>query len=226
MSQYKQQKKGWEWYFRFSESYALVFIWILLSIICTVTLSEDLPSLLIDIMMLGITFLLALRASCAQRRTMYLSMAGLGAGMVIDIIASLLLGQHSDWIARIIVALLIAATVISIVRSMLHHRSIKIETILGALCIYLLFGVFFAYLYAIVGSLSPIPVFTQQAEASPGDYLYFSYITLATVGFGDLTPQGKLVRSLVVIEALSGQIYLVTIIALLVSKYGMQRNQE
>jgi cystathionine gamma-lyase len=60
------------------------------------------------------------------------------------------------------------------------------------------------------GSLIPVPVFAQVKQASLSDYHYFSYITLTTVGYGDLTPGSGLTRSLAVVEALTGQFYLVT----------------
>ena len=56
-----------------------------------------------------------------------------------------------------------------------------------------------------------------MVEASRSDYLYFSYVTLTTTGFGDLTAESDLGRTFVVVEALFGQIYLVTIVALIVS---------
>jgi len=99
------------------------------------------------------------------------------------------------------------------------------STILGALCIYLLLGLFFAYLYSAVGAVAG-PFFAQQPEAAIVDYLYFSYTSLTTVGYGDLSAAEDLGRMLAVSEALTGQLYLVTVVALLVGNIGRDRTRS
>jgi Ion channel len=109
-----------------------------------------------------------------------------------------------------------------VARRLLRHPRIQGSTVLGALCIYLLLGQFFAYLYSTIGALDK-PFFVQQPNATLVDYLYFSYTTQTTVGYGDLTAAQDLGRMLAVSEALTGQLYLVTVIALLVSNLGRSR---
>ena len=67
------------------------------------------------------------------------------------------------------------------------------------------------------GNAQSQPFFAQQTHASSADYQYFSFITLTTTGYGDLTAAGNLGRAFAVLEALTGQIYLVTVVALLIS---------
>ena len=67
------------------------------------------------------------------------------------------------------------------------------------------------------------PFFAQEANPTSASYLYFAYVTLTTVGYGDLTASGNLGRALAVLDALLGQIYLVTVVALLVSRLGRTR---
>jgi len=74
-----------------------------------------------------------------------------------------------------------------------------------------------------VARLGSQPFFTSQERGTPSDYMYFSFITLATVGYDDLTPQGGIGRTLAVTEGLSGQIYLVTAVAALVGNMGRER---
>jgi hypothetical protein len=95
---------------------------------------------------------------------------------------------------------------------------IDVRTVLGAVCIYVLLGMLYAFLYAAIDALSSGPFFVQTAHATTPDFLYFSYITQTTVGYGDFTAQGDLGRALAVLEAMGGQLYLVTIIAVLVSR--------
>ena len=71
----------------------------------------------------------------------------------------------------------------------------------------------FAFVYAAINGIDTTPFFVQTTNATTPDFLYFSFITQTTVGYGDFTAAGDLGRVLAVIEALTGQLYLVTIIA-------------
>jgi drug/metabolite transporter (DMT)-like permease len=100
---------------------------------------------------------------------------------------------------------------------LLEDREVTLETLSGVLSIYLLAGMFFSFLFAAVQTLGDEPFFAQIADPERADYLYFSYTTLTSTGFGDLTAATNLGRTLTSIEALVGTIYLVTIVALIVS---------
>jgi voltage-gated potassium channel Kch len=77
-----------------------------------------------------------------------------------------------------------------------------------------------------VGALGSEPFFVQTQKATTADYLYFSYVTQTTLGYGDFTAAAGLGRALAVLEALIGQIFLVTVVALLVSNLGRTRRFE
>jgi hypothetical protein len=83
---------------------------------------------------------------------------------------------------------------------------------------------FFAFLFTGIGNAASGPFFAQEVHATSADYQYFSFVTLTTTGYGDLTAAGNLGRSFAVLEALTGQIYLVTIVALLVSNLRGRRS--
>ena len=89
---------------------------------------------------------------------------------------------------------------------------------MGALCIYVLLGMLWAFGYGAIGAFESGPFFAEQATANVSDFLYFSFVTLTTVGYGDLTAAGGLGRAIAVVEALFGQLYLVTVVALVVSR--------
>ena len=93
-----------------------------------------------------------------------------------------------------------------------------ISTILGAVCAYMLIGVVFGFTYALIGRIDP-PFFAKHGPVDQFDYFYFSYACLTTVGFGDFVSRGDFGRSLSVLEAVLGQIFLVTLIARLVSLF-------
>src|SRR6266576_787314 len=92
--------------------------------------------------------------------------------------------------------------------------------ITGAICIYVLLGMLWAFVYQAMTALGSSQFFAQTSTPTSADDLYFSFVTLTTVGYGDLTPATSLGRSFAVLEALTGQIYLVTIVSVLVSRLG------
>jgi uncharacterized membrane protein len=100
---------------------------------------------------------------------------------------------------------------------------IGLETILGALCVYVLLGIAFAGIYAAINDVEKVGFFAQPGPKTNVDFLYFSFITQTTVGYGDLTPGTDFGRVIVTFEALIGQVFLVTLVARLVSMYGRAR---
>jgi hypothetical protein len=118
---------------------------------------------------------------------------------------------------------LVVATPPAIARRLLQHPVVNTATVLGALCIYLLVGLAFALVFALTAELGGGPFFATVDAPRAVDYLYFSFVTLTTVGYGDLAARGDLGRMLAVAEALLGQLYLVTVVALLVANVGAQR---
>jgi hypothetical protein len=108
--------------------------------------------------------------------------------------------------------------VLSILARISKHRSVNVQTVMGAIAGYALIGFVMAAFYHGGDLLSDTPFLF--GVSAPGDYLYFSFVTLTTVGFGDITAASELAKRLVVIEALSGQIFLITLVARLVSLWG------
>jgi ion channel len=119
------------------------------------------------------------------------------------------------------VALLVTATLPITLQRILRQKRVTYETVLGALCTYVLLGLLFAFAYLAVNDLAG-PFFTQAGPHRQSEYLYFSFVTLTTLGFGDLSPDVGLPQALTVFEALTGQVFLVTMVARLVTLWGRQ----
>lgn len=119
---------------------------------------------------------------------------------------------------------LVSLTTIIVVR---FRRSLYVtaQSVLGAVTVYLVLGLLYAVLDPTLTTLAGQRFFAQSGEASFSQYTYYSFITLCTVGYGDLTPISGLARALAVSEALVGQLYLVTVIALVVANVGRQRQR-
>ena len=119
------------------------------------------------------------------------------------------------------VAILVTATLPITLQRILRQGRVTHETVLGALCTYVLLGLLFAFAYIAVDELAG-PFFTQAGPHGQSEYLYFSFVTLTTLGFGDLSPDVGLPQALTVFEALTGQVFLVTMVARLVTLWGRQ----
>ena len=111
------------------------------------------------------------------------------------------------------------AVALGIVRELRSTGQVRLTAVMGVLSLYLLIGMFFAFTYAALDDLAG-PFFTNHENATTSDCLYFSFTTLTTVGYGDFVARTDLGHTLAVIEALIGQIYLVTVVSLIVSNLG------
>lgn len=116
------------------------------------------------------------------------------------------------------VSLVFTAAIIAIfARAVITRRAVDTPAVLGVLSVYLLLALFFASLNQLLASFDPEGYLNGVAGLpSAADQLYFSVITMATVGFGDITPAGRVARGVTVVEALAGQLYLVSVVAAVV----------
>ena len=118
-------------------------------------------------------------------------------------------------------ALLVLVAPVAIASSVIRRRRVDVQAVLAAICLYVMIGLFFSYVFSVVQAGNPHHAFfTQSSNATQSDFLYFSFTVVTTVGFGDFTASGGLGRTLSVFEAMVGQLYLVTVVALLVSNLG------
>jgi hypothetical protein len=120
------------------------------------------------------------------------------------------------------VALLVGATLPITILRVLRHQRVTLETVLGALCCYVLVGLMFAFIYLAVNEFRADPFFAQEGVHVQSEFLYFSFVVLTTLGFGDLSPAVGLPQALVATEALIGQVFLVTLVARLVTLWARQ----
>ncbi len=180
---------------------------------------------LVAVILQGATLLAALSASSSSRRVWRVAVVVFVISLVSATIG-LFIGERTITGSLFVLNLLVVAGApVAIIHSLVRRRVIDIHTVLGALCVYVLLGMLWSFAYAAVGTIESEPFFAEQARATVADYLYFSFVTLTTVGYGDLTAANGLGRALAVLEALIGQLYLVTVIALLVSNLSARRRR-
>jgi hypothetical protein len=101
-------------------------------------------------------------------------------------------------------------------------RSVDAEHVYAALSAYLLAGLYFGLLYWVLEQLRS-DSFTKSGNFSRMTAIYFSFVTLATLGYGDIVPRTDLARSLTVLEAVGGQLFLAVLVARLVSLYSTRK---
>ncbi len=106
---------------------------------------------------------------------------------------------------------------------LLRERGVTVHAVLGALAIYLCIGLVFAWIIDFVARIDSAPYFAQHTSGTPGDRVYFSFTVLTTTGFGDFSAASPFGHALAVIEMLSGQLYLVTVIGLLIGNFVGRR---
>jgi len=120
----------------------------------------------------------------------------------------------------LLVALTPPAIVIGVGREIRARREVTLQTVFGVLSVYILIGMFFANIYVSVDRLGGSPFFAGGQPANIANSIYFSFTSLTTVGYGDFTARTSLGHTLSNAEGLMGQIYLVTVVALIVSHLG------
>jgi len=168
----------------------------------------------------GGTLVLAFHAAGLAPRFTRAVVAFAAAALVVAIVRATA-GGIGEGAARSVNAALVAlgppAVAIGLLRELRATQEVRLEAVAGVLCLYVLIGMAFGFLYGAIDNLGGDPFFTGGKSASVAHCLYYSLTTLATVGYGDFVARTNLGHTLSVSEALIGQIYLVTVVSLIVS---------
>jgi voltage-gated potassium channel Kch len=107
----------------------------------------------------------------------------------------------------------------------MRAKRVDSEHLYAALSAYLLAGIYFGLLYWFLGEINP-SAFTASGEFSRTSAIYFSFVTLATLGYGDIAPRTEIARGLAIVEGIGGQLFLAVLVARLVSLYSTQDKQS
>ena len=167
-------------------------------------------------LVVALVLVAALTACGLDTRTIAIGGIFSAVGVVVTGTGSALVdGAMPAWVSGLFAAVL-AGTTVLVLRRILQHRQVTLSTVAGALCAYLMVGMAFASLYRTV-SIVDVDAFTEPLESSS---TYFSFVTLTTLGYGDINPVSEFARSLSVLEAVLGQVLLVVLVARFVSTLG------
>ena len=121
--------------------------------------------------------------------------------------------------------------VVLILRFVMQAKTVNDDVVFAALSVYLLFGLIFGFIYFIVQGIWPGSLVHSGSDAfleggiRLSQAIYFSFVTLATLGYGDIIPANDVIRSLAIVQTMCGQVYLVVLVARLVTLYGGSSKQ-
>jgi len=174
-------------------------------------------------MLLGANLVLAVMVARVVPRLMHLAVALAVAGVLLNVVRAVgdVVGEGEVRLMNALVVLFgPPAVAFGVIRSLRATRAVRIEAVSGVLSLYMLIGLLFAFVFGAVDNIGGEPFFAGGASATAAHCVYYSFVTLATVGYGDLVARSDLGHTLSIFEALIGQIYLVTVVSLIVSNLG------
>jgi hypothetical protein len=162
------------------------------------------------------------RGGAAVRRLVALAAGGVAFGVALAVATHGL----EPWVGSLLGVVLVGGTLVELVigiARMLRAQGVTIRAVSGALSVYLLFGLLIALLVTVGARLGGGDFFAQGTDGTQSQHVYFAFTTMTTTGYGDLTPATAYGRAISVIAMLVGQIYLVTVIAMLVGNLRRRR---
>lgn len=205
------------------DAYGAVLLLLLGSIALYPLSASGAPGRLLVVATLGGTMILALRTSGVRGHVLAEVLAVLVVAVFLTAATGVTESEVLVGVITAAVACFYVVTGVAILRRIIVHRVVTQATMYGALCVYLLLGMLFATLYMFVDLVEAGAFYAQIDDPTPFDNTYFSFVTLATLGYGDLSPATETGRSLAILEAIIGQIFLVTAVARVVSSLGADR---
>jgi Ion channel len=149
--------------------------------------------------------------------------------VVLAILSAALDDLHILGASSFVVVLLLLVATAAILRAVVTESEVGFRTILGAISVYLILGLLFTFLYGALDRVQSGDFFGEGTALHTGDTIFFSFTTLTTTGYGDLVPAGQPGKMFAGLEMLMGQIFLVTLVAGLVSLWrpgGLLRRQR
>lgn len=215
---------------RASDAFGLVFVLVLTTYVLASLLENGGWTAVVLTLATSATSVVALISSHARARLVRIALmlsaltvllAGIGAA-----------SDNHDWLnlATVIQVSLLTLAMGAVLRRVVMAPEVGSRTILGALSVYAVLGLLFTFLYGVVDRVQAGPFFEGHTVPSGSDFLFFSYTTLTTTGYGNLVPGGQPGRLFSGLEMMAGQIFLVTLVAGLVSLWrpgeALKRRRE
>lgn len=205
------------------DRFELVFLLLISSFVLEAILTSQRAQATMLLIYLA-ALLVVLRATSPNRGAWPLLRAAFTlVSVAVVVVAVVAPGRATSAAVALWLAVVLMVTIATIVVRVLRHPTVTLQTLLGSLSAYLLIGFLFMALYSAVAHLDRDEFFAGGQPVTSSTLQYFSFVTMTTTGYGDFTAAGTAGRSLAVLEALLGQIFLVTLVARLVAMFGRLR---
>jgi voltage-gated potassium channel len=181
----------------------------------------------VQVSLFVLVYLLAVLAIGAERHRLIQGLIFLVPAIVCKLASEIDPTIFPPTAAHALAFLLLAYVVANLLIYVVRSPKVDIEVLCAAIAGYLLLSVVFAFAYLILSEIVPdafsLPASANSTVLDIGGSIYFSFITIATVGFGDIVPRIPIARTLTAMEAVSGTFYMAVLIARLVAQYTSER---
>ena len=158
-----------------------------------------------------------------------IGMAFVIAGVVLNVLG---IRMHSPLFQHGSILSLLGFMLVAIsftLKQVVIGTDITANRLVGAICVYLLLGVIWAMIYTLVNTVSPgsFAGFSPMNDLGwDSEWLYFSFVTMTTLGYGDILPVSATARGLAYMQAVVGQFYIAVLVAGLVGAYVSRRSEQ
>ncbi len=200
-----------------SDAFGLVLGLVLITYVLTSLLANHGWSAVLLTVATSATSVVALTSSHANARVVRVALLLSALTVVLAGVSAAAGGQTWLNFASLIQVSMLAVAMGAVLRRVVMTPNVGSRTILGALSVYTVLGLLFTFVYGAIDRIQGGPFFEGVAHPHGSDFIFFSYTTLTTTGFGDLVPGGQPGQMISGFEMMAGQIFLVTLVAGLVS---------
>jgi Ion channel len=202
--------------------YGAVFVLIVALLVFVIVAPAGNAARAVVLALEGLALLVVVATSRERRevRKVRVRTLGVAATLAVGAVASGVLPLPVVFVTNGVLTLSILVALVGGILRLVRLHGATLQVVAGALTIYVLLGLIFAWLVSFVADVDAGAYFAEGGDASLGERVYYSFTVLTTTGFGDLTAATPAGHALAVVEMLLGQLYLVTVIGVLVGSFA------
>jgi Ion channel len=215
---------------RVRDAFGLVLILVLTTYVLASVVSNRGWGAVLLTLTTSATSIVALTSSHARPSVVRRAIVVAGLAILLAIASATFGGRLWLNIASFIEIVLLVLAMAAVLQRVLTSDTVSSRTILGAISVYTALGIVFTWVYGLIDRIEGGGFFGESIQTQGSDFLFFSYTTLTTTGYGDLVPAGQVGRMFSGFEMMLGQVFLVTLVAGLVTLWrpgeGLLRRRE
>jgi hypothetical protein len=211
------------------DAFGLVLILVLITYVLASVIANDGWEAVLLTVTTSATAIVALTSSHAREQFVRRAVGIALVAVLLAVVSAISGGRPWLNVASFLVICLLAVSMAAVLQRVVTSKEVSSRTILGAISVYTSLGILFTWAYGMIDRIEGGGFF-GDVPTNGSDFLFFSYTTLTTTGYGDLVPVGQIGRMVSGLEMMLGQVFLVTLVAGLVSLWrpgeGLLRRRE